>query len=230
MNRKQFDVQNFVSNEDTPVETRDGRTVEIVRIRKNEDHPVIGRIEGHKYNDSWSVNGVFLYGEIETSLDLFFFNKTMEAKFKVIPFDLAKAKTKDNPDGLKVVTREGKEVEIIAVDDRWSRPIFTLIVPDDIVETYKKTGKYTTLDEHEYDLLLKQPITKRRMTNRELAWWLRDCSEEHRECSYTSEGVYSTYAYNNSQADEEVKSGIRIRSNGGEWREPLIEIEEENNE
>ena len=37
----------------------------------------------------------------------------MKQNFKLIPFDLKKAKTQENPNGLEVVTRVGEKVEII---------------------------------------------------------------------------------------------------------------------
>ena len=66
----------------------------------------------------------------------------------------------------------------------------------------------------------------RRMTNQELSWWLRGCPEEHRE--YHLEGetcVCFNYHYNLGNSNEEVDEDIRIRKNGGEWEEPLIEEE-----
>jgi hypothetical protein len=67
-------------------------------------------------------------------------------------------------------------------------------------------------------------VKKRRMTHQELSWWLRDCPEEHREYSFCDdEGVRYFYAYRKDSADKEVEKECRIRRNGGEWEEPLIE-------
>ena len=76
---------------------------------------------------------------------------------------------------------------------------------------------------------VKKGVKKRRMTNQELSWWLRDCPEEHRE--YSIKGVYhihSSHDYFNgddfsNNADRKVDNDILIRRNGGEWEEPLIE-------
>ena len=85
-------------------------------------------------------------------------------------------------------------------------------------------------DEKEKELKELKEVKTRRMTNQELAWWLRDKPEEHREYCYTTaesdiefEHVYSEYEYIVNCADKKVK-GILIRRNGGEWEEPLIEV------
>lgn len=66
----------------------------------------------------------------------------------------------------------------------------------------------------------------RRMTKRELSWWLRDHPEEHREWKNREAGfVYSTLSYQDKDENEPC-GDIVIRSNGGEWHEPLVEVEE----
>ena len=74
------------------------------------------------------------------------------------------------------------------------------------------------------EVVFSYGYTRRRMTNQELSWWLRECPGEHRECKfgYNNEGVFSTYTYNDSLAHEEVSTDIVIRTNGGEWREPTF--------
>lgn len=65
----------------------------------------------------------------------------------------------------------------------------------------------------------------RRMTNQELSWWLRDCQQERREvCRVDEDTIYSRYIYRKCDADEEVPEFVRIRKNGGEWEEPLVEL------
>ena len=65
----------------------------------------------------------------------------------------------------------------------------------------------------------------RRMTNKDLAWWLRE--KPTREYKYlTSDYVCSTFDYREYKQDEEVDVDYRIREDGGEWREPLVEVEE----
>lgn len=71
---------------------------------------------------------------------------------------------------------------------------------------------------------VEKPKT-RRMTNKELARWLRE--KPTRECKYlNSEYICSTFEYREWKQDEEVTDDILIRENGGEWREPLVEVEE----
>lgn len=65
----------------------------------------------------------------------------------------------------------------------------------------------------------------RRMTHRELSHWLRE--NPTREYKYqTSDYICSTYDYREYVQDEEVSDDILIREDDGEWREPLVEVEE----
>ena len=65
----------------------------------------------------------------------------------------------------------------------------------------------------------------RRMTNKELSRWLR--GKPTRECKYlTSEYICSTFEYREYKQGEEVSVDMRIREDDGEWREPLVEVEE----
>ena len=66
---------------------------------------------------------------------------------------------------------------------------------------------------------------RRRMTNKELSRWLRE--KPTRECKYlNSEYICSTFEYREYKQDEEAHEDIRIREDDGEWREPLVEVEE----
>ena len=66
---------------------------------------------------------------------------------------------------------------------------------------------------------------QRRMTNKELSRWVRE--KPTREFKYSrSISVHSTYAYNEDVGEEEVIKGIVIREDDGEWREPLVRVEE----
>lgn len=66
---------------------------------------------------------------------------------------------------------------------------------------------------------------KRRMTYKELSRWLRE--HPSREYKYqTSDYICSAFDYRECKQDEEVHEDIRIREDGGEWKEPLIEIDE----
>ena len=73
---------------------------------------------------------------------------------------------------------------------------------------------------------------QRRMTNQELAWWLQDGIKDgkHREIKYGCKRddveVECQYTYLDSKCNDAVPVGFLIRENGGEWREPLVEVEE----
>lgn len=153
----------------------------------------------------------------------------MEQNFKLIPFCLEKAKTPSNPNGLDVVTRGGKNVKIICSDFKGIVPIIGIIQTDfyEVCYTFYANGCKRLVGEEDDDLFLKEPITLRRMTHQELSWWLREHSEEHRELKYkSSPHILTTYPYSEVEAKEEVSSECFIRSNGGEWKEPLIEVKE----
>ena len=65
----------------------------------------------------------------------------------------------------------------------------------------------------------------RRMTNKELSRWLRE--KPTREWKYKDGySVFSVRSYEEKYADEEVHDSIFIREDDGEWREPLVEVEE----
>lgn len=92
---------------------------------------------------------------------------------------------------------------------------------DLLFQKMKEAGYEWNSDKKELHKI--EEIKKRRMTNQELSWWLRDCPEEHREFRYAGDkDVYNTYDYPENEANTPVKS-ILIRRNGGEWEEPLIE-------
>ena len=66
---------------------------------------------------------------------------------------------------------------------------------------------------------------QRRMTNKELSRWLRE--KPTREYKYlTSDYICNTFDYREYVQDEEVHEDMRIREDDGEWREPLVEVEE----
>ena len=69
---------------------------------------------------------------------------------------------------------------------------------------------------------------QRRMTNKELARWLRE--KPTRECTRRNDSddrlVYSINTYFEICANEEVDDCILIREDDSEWREPLMEVEE----
>ena len=66
---------------------------------------------------------------------------------------------------------------------------------------------------------------QRRMTNKELSRWLREKSTREWKCK-DGNSVCCIYGYEERYADEEVRDSILIREDDGEWREPLVEVEE----
>ena len=71
---------------------------------------------------------------------------------------------------------------------------------------------------------IEEPKT-RRMTNKELSRWLRE--KPTREYKYlNSDYICSTFDYREYKQDEEVSEDMRIREDDGEWRKPLVEVEE----
>ena len=66
---------------------------------------------------------------------------------------------------------------------------------------------------------------QRRMTNKELARWLRE--KPTRECTHRNDSdyrlVYSIHTYLEICANEEVDDCVLIREDDSDWREPLVE-------
>ena len=82
-------------------------------------------------------------------------------------------------------------------------------------------------DESDFDLYkhcaeIEEPKT-RRMTNKELAWWLSE--KPHRELKIR-DYIYHDYDYKENEQDVEVTDFLLIREDNSEWREPLVEVEE----
>jgi len=161
-------------------------------------------------------------------------------KTKRIPFDIEKAKA-----GAKVITRCGGHVRLGLYDAKYGdRPLVGVVDDGDGIEVprfFMQDGRHNKDSESRYDLFIEveeveennadtaeKKIKTRRMTHQELSWWLRDCPEEHREYSFCDdEGVRYFHTYRKDSADKEVEKEYRIRRNGGEWMEPLVEIEED---
>lgn len=64
---------------------------------------------------------------------------------------------------------------------------------------------------------------QRRMTNKELSWWLSE--KPHRELKMGNY-IYHDYDYKEKEQDAEVTDFVLIRENDSEWREPLVEVEQ----
>ena len=74
--RKQFNVADFVSNEKTPVETREGHKVTIYSTDRNSEYKVCGDI--HLIKDvmsTWMTNGKYQSDKPIDEFDLFFSQK-----------------------------------------------------------------------------------------------------------------------------------------------------------
>ena len=88
-------------------------------------------------------------------------------------------------------------------------PVIGLQADDSCVENFQHCAE------------IEKPKT-RRMTNKELARWLRE--KPTREWKYKNGvTVYGYYGYEEKCENEEVPNNILIRENGGEWKEPLVE-------
>lgn len=140
--RKQFNVQNFVSNEETPVETGDGRRVEIITI--DEDYPgrllVRGQIEGEHCDKRWSSEGKYILdSNYNHEYDLFFENKNT--------LNLAKL-LKDVPKGTKLYSPIFGECEFDEVnDDKIEIVYYSTGVCKRLWATFYKDGTYSSLGE-----------------------------------------------------------------------------------
>lgn len=124
----------------------------------------------------------------------------------------------------------------------WSRDRFTPATKEqcDILfqkikeegyEWYSTTNELKKIDNkldnggNEDALKAKKEPKFRIMTRQELAWWLKDHPENHREFRYSDSAtlVYNSYTYFENEAHNECPSNFLIRENGGEWKKPLIE-------
>ena len=167
--------------------------------------------------------------------------------FNIVQFDLSKAKTPDNPNGFDVVTKNGRDVIILDTNYNYklsigytheevSYPLLCKIFgkngDNDQSAIYSDHGEFQIHEENDWDLRLKVPKKKRLMTARELAWWLRDHPEEHREvlvrCDDLNRSLITgVFRYSASTENLEV-TNVYVRSNGGEWEEPLIDDDSAN--
>lgn len=193
------------------------------------DEPVYYDINGRCLNsDGFNKNDLVIGVEVEDKDE----NKKVAIQegnmdeMKLIPFDAEKAKA-----GAQVITRNGRPVTICRYDvknkDYPILGLVELVEGKEVPQTFTESGKSFNGDyqERPFDLFIKVEKTKPyRMTNQELAWWIRDCPEEHREvCRVDEDTIYSRYIYRKCDANEEVPEFVRIRKNGGEWMEPVIE-------
>ena len=84
------------------------------------------------------------------------------------------------------------------------------------------TGDNKSIEHFRHCAEIEEPKT-RRMTNKELSWWLSEKPRRERKIAGVLHSyIYTFYTYNENEQDEEVSDNILIRENGGEWREPLV--------
>lgn len=67
---------------------------------------------------------------------------------------------------------------------------------------------------------------QRRMTNKELARWIREKPTREYKYKESDDYIYSFYEYKECYADKEIDDRFLIREDDGEWQEPLVEVEE----
>ena len=104
-----------------------------------------------------------------------------------------------------------RKVVYVVKDDICVCPVMT-VIEERIYETYRHCAE------------IEEPKT-RRMTNKELARWLRE--KPTREWKYTIDSrIYTSYIYEEDGADIDCWNEIVVREDDGEWREPLVEVEE----
>ena len=105
-------------------------------------------------------------------------------------------------------------------------------VPEKVICVIRSDGyPVITVTDNDTDIIryrhcaeIEEPKT-RQMTNKELSRWLRE--KPTREYKYlTSDYICSTFDYREYKQDEEVSEDMRIREDDGEWREPIVEVEE----
>ena len=92
--------------------------------------------------------------------------------------------------------------------------VLSIVGEDFAFETFKHCAE---IDKHCAEI-----EKQRRMTNKELARWIRE--NPMREWKYKNGvTVYGYYGYEEKCENEEVPNNILIREDDGEWREPLVE-------
>lgn len=108
-------------------------------------------------------------------------------------------------------------------NNKQQRKVIHFLDPESRYPVVALTKNETTTGCFKHCAEIEEPKT-RRMTNKELSRWLRE--KPTREYKYlTSDYICSTFDYREYVQDEEVSVDMRIREDGGEWREPLVEVE-----
>lgn len=92
-------------------------------------------------------------------------------------------------------------------------------------DIYAEIGLFEIESVRWYLLYPYEEPPKKRMTNRQIAEWLARGNGEYSRDTYDS--AYTEYSYSKSERNNEVDSGVKIRSwNSEEWVEPTVDIYE----
>ena len=111
------------------------------------------------------------------------------------------------------------------------RKVICFLTPEFRYPVVALTKNETTTGCFKHCAEIEEPKT-RRMTNQELAWWLQDGIKDGKRreikygCKRDDVEVECQYTYLDSKCNGAVPVGFLIRENGGEWHEPLVEVEE----
>ena len=84
----------------------------------------------------------------------------------------------------------------------------------------------TIPDNYKHCAEIEEPKT-RRMTHKELSWWIREKST--REWTFIFQKparAHTVFEYFDNETNQPVDDNIVVREDGGEWHEPLVEVEE----
>jgi len=122
----------------------------------------------------------------------------------------------------KMITRLGRKEDFMSVTPA------TKEQRDTLFQKIKESGYEWNPDTKELKKIdadtAEKKIKTRKMTYKELSWWLREHPEEHREWKFkTRSEVYTSRGYSEEKEHNPVAGDILIRKNGGDWMEPLIE-------
>ena len=109
-------------------------------------------------------------------------------------------------------------------DAKQKRKVIYFLDPKLSYSVLALTEDKTSTEHFRHCAEIEEPKT-RRMTHKELSRWLRE--KPTREWKWTFDRyIFSFYDYSERYADKEVDVDMRIREDDGEWREPLVEVEE----
>jgi hypothetical protein len=106
------------------------------------------------------------------------------------------------------------------------RKVIYFLAPEFRYPVVALTKNETTTGCFKHCAEIEEPKT-RRMTNKELSRWLREKpTREYKNTHNFYPIVYGEYTYLESESSDKVDTNILIREDDGEWKEPLVEVEE----